>query len=189
MGKKRTIFNPLLEEGFQQIDEGVENIGDFLSAIGIIAQGLEITPNANLTFDISGGALYQYNSATDSIDTFIFSGGTPAVFDIIDVQGNIIVPVTSNIDFTRINAGGSPILTTLPANNDASYIEIFMNMSGDIKIIFGQVFYATLGLATRLYFSEVKILPPLLDDYIRIGGFLGRKDTVSLQTNSAFFVP
>ncbi len=66
MGKKRYIFNPLLEDGFQQIDEGVENIGSFLDAIGIVTNGLMISPTADLTFDVSDVSVYRIGNITSN---------------------------------------------------------------------------------------------------------------------------
>jgi hypothetical protein len=184
MGRTKEVVNPFTGK-IDKTYQGVTNIEDYFTTLGIVKSGLAITPNANLTFGVESGFLRFYNSETDAIDTVNIPTIATATFDIISLDGTILA-TGSNVDFSDVNINGVATIVELPQNNDASFIEIFINKDADIKVLIGQQIYTTINVARQSFFSETKVLPSILDGYIKIGGFLGRKDATNLSAANVY---
>ena len=188
MRKKKTIFNPLLSKRFQDIDENIYKLEDWVEDVGTVRTGVDLVTSSGMTLDLSGGTLRRYNRDEDAIEdqTFLYVSGL--TFDIIDIQGNILTSGATEVDFSQINQDGDITVTTLPQNNDASFVQFYIDWSGDVKMLIGQKLYSNISLARQTFFTEKKTLPALLDGYVHIGGYLGRKNAIDLNLSTVYQV-
>jgi len=166
-------------------ESGVKNIQDLVDAITIVKEGLVLVPNNDFTVSLGSGSLISRDALDNEIDSDFIAAQTPLTFDIMLSDGTIDTAATTTIDFTRTD-NGDGTTTVLPANNDAAFPELFINKAGNAVMLLGQQFYASIGIARQTYFSERKVIPAALNGYIKVGGFVGRKDASNLQATNVY---
>lgn len=180
MRKLKTIYNPLTHQ-FHSIDEGIGQLEHYLSDLGYLRRGLTLKPNKDMSIHITAGFFRGYIKSKDAIETIAFDARPRASFLVLDaLTGNPLTEATSIIDPTRIdNAQGKQ--KSLGGNNRASMIEFYQSLNGQLYMLYGQVDYSNINTAKRDYIFEQKVKPGILDNAIRLGAFLLRKNTNSLQ--------
>ena len=154
----------------------VDNLNKYISALGILNQGIHVVPKADLTVGLRAGTLMQYNPTTHKIDTYVHTAVDPAVFDVIAPDGTVITANTSTVPVTQYWDGA---VKTLPDNNDAVMHSFFYGIDGKVRLLMGNVKYPTFGAGTRLYGKELVDVPAILADNVFVGGLLVRKDTTT----------
>ena len=183
---KKLIINPVTSK-LQIIDTSIEGLGAFLEGLGMVRSDWDLTTNANLTVQLSAGNLIKYNPVTGKVEECPISAENPVVFDILGADGSVVAASVSDVDFTKLDDGLGGI-STLPQANDATFVEFFINELGDVRMLYGQILYSTVNVGRQSYFRERKVLPAALDGFVRMGGFIGRRDTSSLQAGNVYQV-
>jgi hypothetical protein len=165
---------------WQRVDYDVDGLDILLSAIGTVKTGLEIIPNADLTFNLTPGEMILQVSSKQWISTSL-AAQTPAVFDVMAEDGTVLQTAVSNIAIGQYDTGTGQ---TSINGNDASFIEMFINSAGHVIQLIGQALYSSINVARDRYLFEAKVLPLALDGYIKIGGFVIRADENSLTDSN-----
>lgn len=173
-------YNPFTDN-FDIVNKGIQNFGDYLNGLGAIKNGIKIIPNNDLTFSLKAGKVLLYNSERKAVETIEVDAVSTVVFDIIDIQGNVLLGGVTGVDFSQINANQSAEVTSLSRATRSSFVELFINPKTQaLKLLIGQQEYNNINTAREQYLLENKVLPSVLESHVRLGGFLGRGNTTSL---------
>jgi len=166
-------------------DYGIYQVDQFFSAIGnSVISGLDVNGSlTNLTLNTTAGVVTSILNKKTS--TYSYTGGTGITFQMYTQSGASGGPVTA-VPVTQYDNAG--VLTTLPANNDASIFRIFVNKyaSNSYAILYGQRWYDTFALASAAIQSDTVVLPAALDDYILRGVIVVTRNAANFSsaTNS-----
>ena len=170
---------------YQSETEG--NIDSFYTSVGIINTGVRLLrSNTDLTLELIGGNLTFKNTSTNKIDQAIIPSANPMMFSSMKQDGVVVAANITDIDLLQYDNNGT--LTNIPAGNDGVFHEFYVNTQGDIVMLYGQIFYASIGVARQTALFENKIIPSQLNGYVRIGGLIAERRDTNLAGANIYLV-
>tara|TARA_R110000803_G_scaffold210568_1_gene282684 strand:+ start:7407 stop:8969 length:1563 start_codon:yes stop_codon:yes gene_type:complete len=166
------------------IQQDVNQIRDLSEFIGSIKKGLQIAPNANLTFERTSGEFFDFgtNFFTDPLDPHVraIAAVNPAIFLLYKRDG-FISQFNTNVPVTQFDNAGT--LTTLTNGRFVNH-RVFGFQNGDVVIQYGQQEFLKLSDAVEAIGVEPFVQATQLQTGILLGIITVQKDTTSL-TNVA----
>lgn len=172
MRKKRTLFNPLVKEGFNIIDEGVEGLQLMLEGIGSVRKGINISKNLNdLSFSVSSGNFVFYDGLLDKvIPTASFDGSEITSFRYVQPDG-VILPNTETFLNPDQFWDGSTV-QTIQQNDWTQQFVLINRETYDVLITIGDEVFTTISNARQRVPFSVYENPTGLIGYELIGAFI-----------------
>jgi hypothetical protein len=181
-----------------QTGEAFSQLMDLSEVLGAIAGlGLEITPQANLSFDIAAGKLGFRGSGTPQANRtpniLSLDARITAEFDrFLGITANISLANQTTIDPANYDDGsGSPVAVPAIENATIQYIYQFPFTTGGLSVMYGQTVYPTIEDALVNKDNDTITLPlEVADNALLLGRVIVRADALDLSDDAqALFLP
>lgn len=159
------------------------SLRDYLSYVSSPKKGLALSGNADLTFQVAAGSIFELgvsnSSNPDSPNEIAFTLQNPASF--FRQSRSTSLGVATSINVTDYDNGGT--MTTM-TNNRFKILTVFKFGSGNHTLQEGQNQYTSLDAAQAAISTRTFILNPSNETGTRIGWIIVQKDATDL-TNTA----
>lgn len=162
---------------------------DYLSYISSPKKGLALSPNADLTFQVAAGSIFELGvrNATDADNPSegAFSLQNPAEFIYVNRNSTIGEGLTS-LNVTQYDNNGT---TTTMANNRFKIMTVYKFNSGNHIVQNGQAQYSSLDEAQTAISTRSFVNNPVVENGTRLGWIIVQKNATDLtDTSKARFV-
>ena len=162
---------------------------DYLSYVPSPKLGLAISPNANLTFQVAAGSIFELGTMNandpDNPNQVTFNLQNPASFFYVNRNTTLGTGQTS-INVTSYDNAG--VETTL-SNNRFKIMTVFKFNSGNHVVQNGQAQYSSLDAAQTAISTRGFVRNPIVENGTRIGWIIVQKNATDLtNTLTARFV-
>ena len=160
------------------LEKRILGIEKFIDALGYVRSGLKLSFQADMTINVGAGSLFVLSTNGTMIQEFAYAGGNSITFrylkpDNTDEAGDI-----TDVEPTQYYNSG--VLTSLTANNDASFQKFYIKNDGtDFRMHRGVTNFATIDEASLQYHDEEV---PEVPGYTFIGGILVQKNCTELDS-------
>jgi hypothetical protein len=171
-----------------QYSNSIRELYDYIVSANVpLKQGLDITGNANLTFNRSAGSVFKFGAGNDSTpNTPSFSSVSPASFFLVD-RASVAGSQFTNVPVTQYDNGGA--LTTI-ANNKFVAHRVYFFTSGNLAMQYGQTEFSTLDAAKSGAPSAKYVTNPVNVNGTFLGWWVVGKNATDLTNPlTSYFMP
>jgi hypothetical protein len=156
----------------------IKNQSLFNNDIGAIRKGIDLVTTDDMKLNVSEGHFIAYNSDIMAYDKFDISAINGATFNYIDKDGTVVDSGVTDIDPIHIYKDGAK--TEITKSYHASFQKVYIDLSGNLKVIRGDIDYPSHDKATYRSIAEEI---PMIDGLHYIGGFILKKSCATLDSN------